>query len=85
MYFNTPEKYHIYEISRDNLHMKDTYIDTQPHIRSITRNLHRIIVHTPPPHFPFPSTLYIINTGVRTLHMHNIHTQGKTTTYTLAE
>jgi hypothetical protein len=28
-YFNTWEKYHIYEVSRDNLHMNDTHID--PH------------------------------------------------------
>jgi hypothetical protein len=26
-YLNTLERYHIYEISRENLHMKDTNID----------------------------------------------------------
>jgi hypothetical protein len=27
-YLNTLERYHIYEISRENLHMNNTYIDT---------------------------------------------------------
>jgi hypothetical protein len=27
-YLNTLEKYHIYKISRNNLHMNDTHIDT---------------------------------------------------------
>jgi hypothetical protein len=27
-HLNTLERYHIYKISRDNLHMNDTYIDT---------------------------------------------------------
>jgi hypothetical protein len=26
-HINTPEKYHIYRISKDNLHMNDTYVD----------------------------------------------------------
>jgi hypothetical protein len=27
-HLNTSERYHIYRISKDNLHMNDTYIDT---------------------------------------------------------
>jgi hypothetical protein len=27
-YLNTSEKYHIYKISRNNLHMNDKHIDT---------------------------------------------------------
>jgi hypothetical protein len=34
-HLNTLEKYHICRISKDNLHINDTHIDTQPHIRSI--------------------------------------------------
>jgi hypothetical protein len=31
-YLNTLEKYHIYEICKDNLHMNDTKIDIHNHI-----------------------------------------------------
>jgi hypothetical protein len=38
-YLNTLESYHIYEISRENLHMNDTHIDTH---NSIFEALHEI-------------------------------------------
>jgi hypothetical protein len=38
-YFNTLERYYIYEISKDNLHMNDTNIDTHnPIFKSLYRN-----------------------------------------------
>jgi hypothetical protein len=45
---NTLERYHIYKISKDNLHINDKiYRYTQPHIRDITRALRKIAAHTP--------------------------------------
>jgi hypothetical protein len=38
-YLNTIEKYHIYEIGKDNLHMNDTNIDIH---NPIFKTLHRI-------------------------------------------
>jgi hypothetical protein len=38
-YLNTLERYHIYEISRDNLHMNGTHIDTH---NPILEELHEI-------------------------------------------
>jgi hypothetical protein len=35
-HLNTLGKYYIYRISRDNVHINDTYIDIQPHIPGIT-------------------------------------------------
>jgi hypothetical protein len=46
-YLNTLEKYHIYKISRDNLHMNDTHTDTHnPIFEAVHENLHNITVHT---------------------------------------
>jgi hypothetical protein len=39
--FNTLEKYNSYRISKDKLHMNDTYI-VQHHIRNTARALHQI-------------------------------------------
>jgi hypothetical protein len=38
-YLNTLQKYHIYKISRDNLHINDTHIDTHNPILEV---LHKI-------------------------------------------
>jgi hypothetical protein len=38
-YLNTLEKYHIYEICKDNLHMNDTNTDT---LNPISEALHKI-------------------------------------------
>jgi hypothetical protein len=38
-YFNTVERYHIYEISRENLHMNDSHIDTH---NPILETMHKI-------------------------------------------
>jgi hypothetical protein len=37
---NTLERYHIYKISKDNLHMDDTYIDTDNPISEILHELY---------------------------------------------
>jgi hypothetical protein len=48
-HLNTLERYRIYKISKDSLHMNDIYKrHTQPHIRNITRALHKIAAHTLP-------------------------------------
>jgi hypothetical protein len=82
-YLNTLEKYHIYEISTENLHMNDIHmIHTTPYLKHYTKFTQDNTTHIPSPTLS-PSSLppwYNINTGVRALHMHNIHTQGKTTT-----
>jgi hypothetical protein len=38
-YLNTLERYHIYEVRRENLHMNDTHIDTH---NTIFETLHEI-------------------------------------------
>jgi hypothetical protein len=52
---------------------------TQPHIRSITRNVQKITVHNPLPFSSSPPR-YTINAGVGTLYIYNVHTRGKTAT-----
>jgi diphthamide synthase subunit DPH2 len=47
-HLNTLERYHIYKISKDNLHMNDTYNDTHNPIFKI---LHKISAHTHPPSY----------------------------------
>jgi hypothetical protein len=45
-HLSTLEKYHIYKISRDNLHMNDIYIrHIQSHISDITRTLRHSSTH----------------------------------------
>jgi hypothetical protein len=53
-YFNTLEKYHIYEIRRENLHMNDIYIDTTPYFKHYTKFTQDNTTHTPPPTSPLP-------------------------------
>jgi hypothetical protein len=48
-HLNTLEKYCIYRISRDNLHMNDIYIDTYNPIFQILHELYVRQQHTHPP------------------------------------
>jgi hypothetical protein len=48
-YLNTLEKYCFYKVSRENLHMNDTSIDTQPHIQGTTQNI-QPLPHPHPQH-----------------------------------
>jgi hypothetical protein len=54
--FNTLERYHIYEISRDNLHTNDIHIDTTPYSKHYTKftqdNSTSPVPPPPPPHHP---------------------------------
>jgi hypothetical protein len=47
-YLNTPKRYHIYKISKDNLRMNDIYRHTWPHSLDITWALHKKAAHTYP-------------------------------------
>jgi hypothetical protein len=54
-YLNTLERYHIYEISKENLHMNDTHIDTHKilyskHCTRFTQNNSKPSPHLPHPH-----------------------------------
>jgi hypothetical protein len=70
-YLNTLERYHIYEINKENLHMNDTHIDTHTllYLKHCTRFTQNNSTPSPPPH-------YSINTEDSTPHIHNIHTQA---------
>jgi hypothetical protein len=73
-YLNALERYHIYKVSRDNLSMNDTHIDTY---NPIFETLYRIytIQQNTPPFSPFPSPMrHGINAEASTLHTHNTHT-----------
>jgi hypothetical protein len=69
-HWNTLERYHIYKIRKDNLHMNDTYRYTTPHIRVITRALHQMAAHT------HPVTLY----GRQSIHKVYIYRRINNTT-----
>jgi hypothetical protein len=47
-HLNTLENYYIYRISRDNLHMKDTYIDTYNALFQTLHELYARQQHTRP-------------------------------------
>jgi hypothetical protein len=70
-HLNTVERYHIYRISKDNLHMNDTYNDTYNsmfvHYTSFTRDSS---THTPS---------YVIKAGLSTPNIHKVYIQGRTT------
>lgn len=74
-YLNTMERYHIYKIST-KIYTRMTHILKHTtlylkHCMKFTQNR-----STPPlPTSPSPLPHYIINMGVSTLHIHNVHTQ----------
>jgi hypothetical protein len=47
---NTLERFHIYNLSKENLQMKDTYADTYNPIFNLITNYHKIPYK--PPHSP---------------------------------
>jgi hypothetical protein len=55
-YLNTLERYHIYEISKENLHMKDTHIDTILYSEHCTKFTQNNSTHLSAPAFLLPST-----------------------------
>jgi hypothetical protein len=67
-YLNALERYHIFKVSKDNLSMNDTHIDTY---NPIFETLHGIYTteYTLRPFSPYPSPLrHSINTEASTLH-----------------
>jgi hypothetical protein len=65
-HLNISEKYHIYRISKDNLHMNDTHIDTY---KPIFETLHKLYTRQQHTH---PQSHYI-KAGLGTLNTHNIY------------
>jgi hypothetical protein len=70
-HLNNLERYHIYRISRDNLHMNGTYNDTH---NPIFETLHKL--YTRLQHIHTPS--YVIKAGSDTQNIHKVLIQGKT-------
>jgi hypothetical protein len=73
-YADLLEKYHIYEISREHLHMNDIHIDTTPYLKQYMKFTQDNTIHPLPTLSPLPSTP--VHYKYRSKHT----TQGKTTT-----
>jgi hypothetical protein len=51
---NTLEWFHIYKLSKENMHMNDTYADTYNPIFNLITNYYKNTTPTPtPPHFTY--------------------------------
>jgi hypothetical protein len=60
--------------------MNNTYPDTQNPIFKALHKIYTRYQYTTPSPSPTPPSRYTINVDVGMMYIHNIHTQGKTTT-----
>jgi hypothetical protein len=69
---NTLERYHIHKISKNKLHMNDTYIDTHNPIFKILQEIDTGEKHTPNP----PPTPHTYRDIKNTIIQHTVTQQG---------
>jgi hypothetical protein len=62
---NTLERFHVYNLSKENLQMNDTYADTYNPVFNLITNYHKIPYNPPPLSFHQPPVPYLYSSQIK--------------------